>query len=45
VHYSDVLSDPETQAKRIAEFLGRPEKARVMAEQVDPNLYRNRADS
>jgi hypothetical protein len=45
VHYTDVLTDPETQAKRIAEFLGRPEKARVMAEQVDPNLYRNRADS
>ncbi len=45
IHYSDVLSDPETQAKRMAEFLGRPDKARAMAEQVDPNLYRNRAKS
>ena len=43
VHYSDVLAEPESQARRIAEFIGREEKVQKMAEVVDPNLYRNRS--
>ncbi|GJM44110.1 MAG: hypothetical protein DHS20C21_09520 [Gemmatimonadota bacterium] len=45
IHYSDVLSDAPTQARRMAEFLGMPEKADAMAAQVDQQLYRNRAQS
>ncbi|MEZ4515919.1 MAG: sulfotransferase domain-containing protein [Chloroflexota bacterium] len=44
VHYSDILSDPLTQAQAISQFLdGRvdPEK---MIEVVDPELYRNRQE-
>ncbi|MEM9406701.1 MAG: sulfotransferase [Acidobacteriota bacterium] len=40
--YSDVLADPETNARRIADFIGGLD-ARKMAEVVDPDLYRNRA--
>ena len=44
VHYSDVVKDSATQAKRIAEFLElSPEIAAKMAAQVDKELYRNRA--
>jgi len=44
LHYSDVLKDAATQAKRVAEFLGLPaEMASKMAAQVDKELYRNRA--
>lgn len=42
--YSDVLADPESNARRIAEFIGGLD-ARKMAEVVDPDLYRNRAAS
>ncbi|MEM1246834.1 MAG: sulfotransferase [Acidobacteriota bacterium] len=42
--YSDVLADPETNARRIADFIGGLD-ARKMAEVVDPDLYRNRAPS
>jgi len=43
IHYSHVLADARNEAKRIAEFLGVPEKAEAMAAQVDQELYRNRA--
>lgn len=45
VHYSEVLADPEGQAQRIADFLGGGADVRRIAEVVDPNLYRNRAES
>lgn len=44
VHYSEVLADPEGQARRIAEFLGDGADVRRIAEVVDPDLYRNRAE-
>lgn len=44
VHYSEVLADPEGQARRIAEFLGDGADVRKIAEVVDPDLYRNRAE-
>jgi hypothetical protein len=43
MHYKDALSDPRTQARRIAEFLGRPLDLEKMAAVVDAQLYRNRA--
>ncbi len=44
LHYSDVVRDSAGQAKRIAEFLGlAPGAAAKMAQQVDQELYRNRA--
>ncbi|MBE2222978.1 MAG: sulfotransferase [Anaerolineae bacterium] len=42
VHYSDILTDPMTQAQRINTFLGGQFDALAMAGQVDPELYRNR---
>ena len=42
--YSDVLANPEKNARLVAEFIGGLD-ARKMAEVVDPNLYRNRAAS
>lgn len=42
VHYSDILSDPVTQAQRIGDFLGGRMDTEKMVEVVDPELYRNR---
>lgn len=42
VDYSDILSDPMGQAKRINTFLGGNLDAAKMAEVVDPRLYRQR---
>lgn len=42
VHYTDVLADPEAQARRVNDFLGNRLHHEAMAEVVDPNLYRNR---
>lgn len=42
VHYSDILADPEHEAKRINEFLGGSLDVEKMAEVVDPQLYRSR---
>ncbi len=42
VHYSDVLADPEKEARRINDFLGGALPVEPMAEVVDPQLYRNR---
>jgi hypothetical protein len=43
VSYNDALRDPSAQARRVAEFLGRPDQAAAMAAAVDPGLYRNRS--
>ena len=45
VDYRSVLEDPATEARRINEFLGGRLDERRMAEAVDPNLYRNRAEN
>jgi hypothetical protein len=42
VHYSDVLSDPETAARQINTFLGGKLDVAGMTTAVDPHLYRNR---
>ncbi len=42
VHYSDILADPENEARRINDFLGGDLRVERMAEAVDPDLYRNR---
>jgi hypothetical protein len=44
VDHRSVLQDPAGAARRINEFLGGKLDERRMAEAVDPNLYRNRAD-
>ncbi|MEZ5331816.1 MAG: sulfotransferase [Thermoanaerobaculia bacterium] len=44
IHYSEVLADPEGHAYRIAEFVGAELDVEKMAQVVDPDLYRNRAD-
>ncbi|MCB8983848.1 MAG: sulfotransferase [Ardenticatenaceae bacterium] len=41
-HYSDILADPETEARKINQFLGGSLDETAMATAVDPNLYRNR---
>jgi Sulfotransferase family len=41
--YADMVKGPEPQARRIAEFLGRPLDLAKMAEVVDLQLYRNRS--
>jgi hypothetical protein len=43
VHYSDMLSDPTPQIKRVNEFLGSSLDEKAMAGVVDQALYRNRA--
>jgi hypothetical protein len=45
VDHRSVLSDPAGAARRINEFLGGTLDERRMAEAVDPNLYRNRAEN
>jgi hypothetical protein len=42
--FSEVVGDPETQAKRLNEFVGGHLDVEKMAMQVDPDLYRNRAE-
>ncbi len=44
VDHRSVLQDPAGAARRINEFLGGKLDERRMAEAVDPNLYRNRAE-
>ena len=43
--HRSVLSDPAGAARTINEFLGGKLDERRMAEAVDPNLYRNRAEN
>ena len=45
VDHRSVLEDPAGAARRINEFLGGKFDERRMAEAVDPNLYRNRAEN
>ncbi len=42
VAYHEVLRDPETVGKKLAEFLGLELNLPAMARQVDESLYRNR---
>jgi hypothetical protein len=42
--FSDVVADPEKAAMQINDFLGGTLDVEKMATQVDPNLYRNRAE-
>ncbi len=42
VHYSDLLSDPWPDIKRIDEFLENELDTRKICDVIDPNLYRNR---
>lgn len=44
VHYTDMLTDPVPQIKRVNEFLGSHLDETAMAAIVDPALYRNRAE-
>jgi len=43
LNYKETLDGPEAQARRIAEFLGRPLDVAKIADVVDQQLYRNRA--
>ena len=45
VAYRDVLSDPERLARQVNRFLGGRLDVTRMAEAVDPDLYRNRAEN
>ncbi|HVS14273.1 MAG TPA: sulfotransferase family protein [Thermoanaerobaculia bacterium] len=45
LQYAEVLGDPEGQARRLAAFLGRDLDVQKMATVVDPDLYRNRAET
>ena len=42
VAYHEVLSDPESVAKNLADFLGIELNVDAMIQEVDPALYRNR---
>ena len=42
--FADVVADPENAARAINDFLGGGLDVEKMAMQVDPDLYRNRAD-
>ncbi|MEM9016587.1 MAG: sulfotransferase, partial [Verrucomicrobiota bacterium] len=42
VDYAKLVTDPEEIVEEVAEFLGVPEKAEVLKERIDPNLYRAR---
>ena len=43
LNYSDVVQDPASSARQIAEFLGNGLDAGAMAQAVERRLYRNRA--
>ena len=43
VKYRDLVQQPETEANRVTEFLGRRLDVDQMVQSVDPNLYRNRS--
>ena len=43
IHYSEMLSDPQTQSELVNAFLGGDLDVEAMTAVVDPNLYRNRA--
>jgi hypothetical protein len=43
VNYADVVSEPKSEARRMARFVGGGLDAGLMAAAVDGSLYRNRA--
>lgn len=43
IHYSDTLSDPQTQAEKVNGFLDQTLNVEAMTAVVDPALYRNQA--
>ncbi len=43
VNYNRLMTDPDKQIARVAEFLGRADKADAMKAVVEPALYRQRA--
>jgi hypothetical protein len=45
INYRDVLENPAEAARRINDFFGGKLDERAMAAVVDPDLYRNRAES
>ena len=45
IHYRDVLTKPLEQAQRIKDFLEVEMPVEQMAQVVDPDLYRNRAEA
>lgn len=45
LEFPEVVADPESAAKQINDFVGGHLDVEKMALQVDPNLYRNRAES
>jgi hypothetical protein len=45
IHYRDVLTNPLEEAQRIKDFLGIELPVEQMAQVVDPDLYRNRAEA
>lgn len=45
IDYRDVVSDPESQARRVSDFLGGSLDLASMAAVVNPSLYRQRRDS
>jgi len=40
--YEEILADPVAHAKKLSRFLGGGLNSQLMAEVIDPNLYRNR---
>jgi hypothetical protein len=42
VTYSELMAEPQDQARRVAEFLGGRADVGAMVKAVDPSLYRNR---
>jgi hypothetical protein len=44
MHYSDLLSDPVIQVRKVNEFLDNRLDAQKMSQMVDANLYRNRKE-
>lgn len=42
IHYSDTLSNPQTQAEQVAEYLSGTMDVERMTAVVDPTLYRNK---
>jgi len=45
LNYREAIADPEIHAARIADFVGGNLDRKKMAEVVDPNLYRDRAET
>ena len=42
INHRDVIQDPETVARKVAKFIGKPLDVEAMASVVDPELYRNK---